>query len=139
MADRDSLPWWEALARHEFMLQRCSSCRAWRWPARAICNRCASFDWAWEPASGSGTIASWIVTRHAFLPGFPAPYVVLTVRLREQDDLLLPGSYAGPADDPGLGVDVPVVVAFDDAAKNTGENTAGADPPRSLLGWRLAS
>ena len=50
----------------------------------------------------TATIASWIVTHHAFLPGFEAPYVVLTVRLAEQDDLLLPGGYDGPADDAGL-------------------------------------
>ena len=130
-ADRDSLPWWEALARHEFVLQRCAACEAWRWPARAICNRCASFDWRWEPAGGRGTVASWIVTRHAFLPGFEAPYAVLTVRLDEQEDLLLPGSFAGAADDAALAIGAAVTVAFDDVA--------GADPPRSLLGWRLAT
>lgn len=128
-ADRDSQPWWEALARHEFVLQRCASCRAWRWPARAICNRCHAFDWAWEAASGEGSIASWIVTHHAFLPGFTAPYAVLTVRLAEQDDLLLPGSYAGAADDPRLRIDARVRVGFDDLA--------GADPARALLCWTL--
>lgn len=128
-ADRDSLEWWEALARHVFVLQRCTSCRAWRWPARALCNRCHSFDWAWESASGTGRVASWIVTHHAFLPGFTAPYAVLTVRLVEQEDLLLPGSYAGPAEDPRLRVGAPVRVGFDDLA--------GADPARSLLCWTL--
>ncbi len=128
--DRDSLPWWEALARHEFVLQRCSGCQAWRWPARAICNRCASFDWRWEPASGSGTIASWVVTHHAFLPGFQAPYAVVTVRLAEQEDLMLIGGLAAGVPDAALRVGVPVTVEFDDIA--------GADPPRSLLRWRLA-
>ena len=128
-ADRDSLEWWEALARHEFVLQRCVSCRTWRWPARALCNRCHSFDWSWEPASGRGSVASWIVTRHAFLPGFTAPYAVVTVRLAEQDDLLLPGSYAGASDDPRLQIGAPVQVGFDDLA--------GSDPARSLLRWTL--
>ncbi len=128
--DRDSLPWWEALARHEFVLQRCSDCRAWRWPARAICNRCASFDWRWEPASGSGTIASWVVTHHAFLPGFQAPYAVVTVRLAEQEDLMLIGGLAAGVPDSALRIGVPVTVEFDDIA--------GADPPRALLRWRLA-
>ncbi len=127
-ADRDSEPWWDALARHEFVLQRCASCRAWRWPARALCNRCHSFAWAWEPASGHGTIASWIVTHHAFLPGFAAPYAVLTVRLAEQDDLLLPGSYSGASDDPGLAIGARVQVGFDDL---------GSEPARSLLCWTL--
>ena len=129
-ADRDSLPWWEALARHELILQRCRDCAAWRWPARAICNRCASFNWEWQHASGRGTIASWVVTHHAFLPGFAAPYAVLTVRLEEQEDILMVGSHAGASDDPRLAIGAPVTAEFDDIA--------GADPPRSLLGWKLA-
>jgi uncharacterized protein len=130
-ADRDSEQWWEALARHEFVLQRCASCRTWRWPARALCNRCHSFEWAWESASGDGTIASWIVTHHAFLPGFVAPYATLTVRLAEQEDLLLPGEYAGRSDDARLAIGARVRVGFDDLA--------GADPPRSLLCWTLSA
>jgi hypothetical protein len=128
--DRDSLPWWEALARHEFILQRCDACQTWRWPARAICNRCASFDWHWHPASGAATVASWVVTHHAFLPGFEAPYAVLTVRLAEQEDLMLIGSFAGSADDPALQIGAAVEVDFDDIE--------GSDPPRTLLGWKLA-
>jgi uncharacterized protein len=131
-ADRDSVEWWEALARHEFVLQRCTTCRTWRWPARALCNRCHSFEWAWQAASGDGTIASWIVTQHAFLPGFTAPYAVLTVRLAEQDDLLLPGSYAGSSDDPRLGVGARVRVGYDDLP-----GAGSTDPPRSLLCWTL--
>jgi uncharacterized OB-fold protein len=131
--DRDSLEWWEALARHEFVLQRCASCAAWRWPARALCNRCRSFEWGWQSASGDGTIASWIITHHAFLPGFAAPYAVLTVRLQEQDDLLLPGSYAGAADDPRLGIGVRVRVGFEDLPES--DVTV---PPRALLCWTLS-
>jgi uncharacterized OB-fold protein len=127
--DRDSLPWWEALARHEFVLQRCAACQTWRWPARAICNRCSSFDWDWQPASGAATVASWVVTHHAFLPGFAAPYAVLTVRLAEQDDLLLIGGLAGSPDDARLAIDAPVQIAFDDVE--------GADPARTLLQWKL--
>ncbi len=128
-ADRDSQEWWDALARHEFVLQRCASCRAWRWPARALCGRCYSFDWAWERASGRGSIASWIVTHHAFLPGFAAPYAVLTIRLDEQEDLLMPGSFAGVADDPHLAVGARVRIGFDDLP--------GADPARSLPCWSI--
>ncbi len=130
-ADRDSLPWWEALARHEFVLQRCARCASWRWPARAICNRCGSFEWEWQPASGNATVASWVVTRHAFLPGFEAPYAVLTVRLAEQQDILLIGGLSGPADDPGLAIGAAVTADYLDIA--------GADPPRTLLNWRLTS
>jgi uncharacterized protein len=126
--DRDSRPWWEALGRHELQLQRCAACRSWRWPPRAMCNRCGSFEGAWQRASGRGTVASWVVTHHAFLPGFATPYVVVTVRLAEQDDLLLPGGYAGRPDDPRLVVGAAVVVGFEDVADGNGRV--------ALLRWR---
>jgi uncharacterized OB-fold protein len=128
--DRDSTPWWEALASHEFILQRCDSCQAWRWPARAICNRCASFDWQWQPASGDATVASWVVTHHGFMAGFEAPYAVLTVRLAEQEDLMLIGSFAGSAHDPGLEIGAPLEAVF--------VAVEGSDPPQTVLGWKLA-
>jgi uncharacterized protein len=52
---------------------------------------------------------------------------VLTVRLAEQEDLLLPGSFAGPADDSRLQIGAPVRVGFDDLP--------GSDPARTLLRW----
>lgn len=128
VTDRDSAPWWEALARHEFTLQRCGSCATWRFPARAMCNKCGSFDWTWDSPSGHATVASWTVTRHAFLPGFEAPYVVLTARLDEQADLLIPGGYYGPTDGDGLWVGAPLTVAYHDVQT--------ADGPWTLLRWR---
>jgi uncharacterized OB-fold protein len=112
--DRDSSPWWEALARHELVLPRCTRCRAWRFPPRAICNRCGSFEFGWEAASGDGTVAAWVVNHHAFSDDFAPPYVVLTVRLAEQDDVFLIGSYQGAAADVFTGMRVRAV--FDDVA-----------------------
>ena len=113
-ADRDSAPWWEALARHELLMQRCTQCRTWRFPPRAICNRCGSFDHAWEPPSGRGTVASWIVNHHAFSTDFAPPYAVVTVRLDEQDDVLLIGSFVG--DPRQLRTGSKVAATFDDVA-----------------------
>jgi uncharacterized protein len=110
--DRDSKEWWEALARHEFVLQRCDRCQAWRWPPREICNRCGSFDYSWTAVSGRGTIASWVVNQRAFLPGFEIPYAVVNVRLEEQDDCKLIGSWTGPIDTLRGGLAVRAV--FDD-------------------------
>jgi uncharacterized OB-fold protein len=94
-ADRDSEPWWEALARHEFVQQRCGGCRSWRWPPRMRCGRCGSPEWTWEAVSGRGTVASWIVNHHSFLPAIEPPYTVVLVRLDEQDDILMPGAWLG--------------------------------------------
>jgi uncharacterized OB-fold protein len=112
--DRDSGPWWDALARHELRFQRCARCRAWRFPPRAICNRCGSFDHDWEPVSGRATVASWIVNHHAFSTDFTPPYAVVTVRLDEQDDVLVIGSFAG--DLRQLHTGSRVIATFDDVA-----------------------
>ena len=127
--DRDSRPWWDALARHELVLQRCSACRAWRWPARAICNRCASFDWEWEPPSGRGSVASWIVNHHPFSEAFASPYAVVTVRLEDQADLLLPGSFTGPLDRLRIGLEVEADFDDVDAVDEAGQRF-------TLLTWR---
>lgn len=93
--DRDSQPWWDALASGEFRLQRCGACGTLRWPARAICNRCRSFESAWEPLDGAGTVASWIRTHQAFTAALreAVPYVVVQIRLDAQEDLLLIGGW----------------------------------------------
>ena len=135
--DRDSRPWWQALAEHRLLLPRCAACGAWRWPPREMCGRCGSFEWTWEPASGRGTVASWIVNHHTFSVDIPSPYVVLTVRLDEQDDLLLVGSLdrgtgaePGPAD-AGLALGAPVEATYLDC---TGSDASTF----TLLCWRLA-
>ena len=108
--DRDSRPWWDLLARHELLLQQCATCGAWRW----------------APLSGRGTVASWIVNHHAFSTDFPSPYAVVLVRLAEQDDCKLIGSFAGAIESlrPGL----EVRAAFDDV-----------DAGVTLLRWEPAT
>ena len=128
--ERDSTEWWAALAHHELVLPRCSACGAWRWPPRAICGRCGSLDWAYASASGHGTVASWVVNRHGFGGAFPLPSTVLLVRLEEQDDLLLPGGWAGAPDGTDLEMGLAVVAGFEDIAEDEG---GGA---MTLLSWR---
>jgi uncharacterized protein len=129
VADRDSTPWWTALAGHELRLQVCQACGTLRWPARAMCNRCGSLDWSWTAASGRATVASWIVNHHAFSDAFAVPYVVVIARLDDQDDILVPGGYGGAADGRDLHVGKRLVVGFDDVP--VPEDVA----PISLLRW----
>ncbi|GAA5063704.1 hypothetical protein HNP84_008200 [Thermocatellispora tengchongensis] len=130
--DPDSAPWWEALQRREFVLQACASCQRLRWPARAICNDCGSDRWTWAPASGRGAIASWTVTHPSRTAG-GRPFVVVLVRLDDQDDILVPGHYDGPPDGAGLAIGLPVEAGFEDVE-------AGDDGRRLvLLRWRRAA
>lgn len=119
-ADRDSTPWWEALARHELVHQRCDDCGRWRWPPRAMCGECASFAWSWQPVSGDGAVVSHIRTHHSFLPGIEAPYTTVFVALAEQEDVVLVGFWRGESE-PSIGEAVRV-----ELVEREGE---------TLLGW----
>jgi uncharacterized protein len=130
-ADRDSAPWWAAVARHEFVQQRCDSCGTWRWPPRVLCGHCGSQQWSWQPVLHSGRVVSWITTHHAFLPGFEAPYHTVFVRLdlsegSSQDDIVMPGSWFG---DEAPFTGMAVVVHCDDIDVPEGD-------PVALVGWK---
>lgn len=47
---------------------------------------------AWRDLSGRGTVHSFCVMHADFVNGFEVPYVVLQVRLDEQEDLLMLGN-----------------------------------------------
>jgi uncharacterized protein len=125
--DRDSRPWWEAVARHQLTTQACDRCGRRRWPPRALCAGCGSLSWRWEEASGRGVVASWIVNRHPFFAGMEVPSVVVLVRVEEADDVLIPGGWSGPADGSGLQVGLPVQVGYKDGAEGM-----------TLLVWQAA-
>ncbi len=122
--DRDSAPWWQAVARHETVHQRCDDCCTWRWPPRALCGECGSLAWSWQPVAGTGTVISCIRTHHAFLPGFHAPYHTVFVSIDEQPDIVMLGSWHH---DNAPSVGMRVRVFFDDVD--------GYDEPITLIGW----
>ena len=62
--------------------QRCSSCDAVQFPARARCGSCAGSELASHRLSGSGTVYSF--TEMATAPdGFAPPHLMALVRLEE--------------------------------------------------------
>ena len=79
-----------------------------------MCNRCGSFATSWDLVSGDGTVAGWIVNHHAFSSEFASPYAVILVRLAEQDDCKLIGSFRGAID--ALHAGLPVRAVFDEVA-----------------------
>jgi uncharacterized OB-fold protein len=126
--DRDSTPWWQALAEHRFTAQRCEQCGRLRWPARAICGDCASFEWTWAELSGRGVVVSWIVTHHRFASHHESGMVTLFVSPVEQDDLIMPGLWKGTGT-PSIGM--PVTLVYEDVEGSTGATA-------TLLAWRAS-
>jgi uncharacterized OB-fold protein len=82
---KDSEPFWSALEEGTMVLQRCGQCGSFRYPITPVCPRCGGIAFAWEAASGHGTIFSRVVYRRNYLPEFEPlmPYVVATVALAE--------------------------------------------------------
>lgn len=80
----------DALAAGRLTFQRCAACQnAWL-PPRDACPRCLSPEWAWEDASGSGRLVSWVVYHRAYHPAFAdrVPYNVALVELDEGPRLI---------------------------------------------------
>jgi uncharacterized OB-fold protein len=129
--DHDSEPWWRATGEHRLLLQRCDACPAYRWPARAMCNRCGSLDWSWVEASGRASVVSWMVNHHSFVAGAPPVYTVVLGRLEEQSDVLIPATWGGAADGSDLAVGQPLVVDYDEIDGAIDESAT----PMALLRW----
>lgn len=84
-------PFWDHAQEGRLAIQRCSGCGSYIHPPRPVCRRCGSFDLAFEPVSGEGTVFTFTETRRAFHPFFAqrVPFILATVELVEQPRLLL--------------------------------------------------
>lgn len=110
----DNQAFWDALARHELRLQRCTACGRVRYPVSPVCPGCLSDQAEWTAVSGRGKLV--VAVRVDRATGEPwwagrTPYSVALVRLEE--GLRLKGGMRNdvaealrPGDD--------VVVAFED-------------------------
>lgn len=94
--DLDTDGFWRSLADGRLAVCRCQSCGLWLHPPLERCRRCGG-PTAFEPASGRGSVYSYIVVHHPAVPGFTEqlPYVVGLVELDEQPGLRLPVRLVG--------------------------------------------
>ena len=111
--NRLSRPFWEGARRHTLLLQRCVDCRDFRFPPSERCPACLSAAVEWVPASGRGTVWSWIRMWQRYYPAFDAerPYVVAYVELEEGPRLMTTLVDCAPEE---IHCDMPVEVVFDD-------------------------
>lgn len=82
-ADRELAGYWEGTREGRLRVQRCDKCSEYRWPPRAACSSCQSFDATWTEVPASGTLFSWTVVAVSPTPGFAdlLPYAVGVVQL----------------------------------------------------------
>ncbi|MGI5196707.1 OB-fold domain-containing protein [Streptomyces sp. CA-288835] len=83
VVNRDTASFWEGVARHRLLIQRCDGCKAMRFPWLPGCNACGSLDWHTVEASGEGTVYSYVVMHHPPFPAFDPPYAVGLIELAE--------------------------------------------------------
>jgi uncharacterized OB-fold protein len=128
--DDDDARYWQGIRDHALALQQCGTCGRFRWPPAAFCNQCSTRGGTWTLVSGIGSVASWTVTRHTFLPEFrdEVPYVLVVVALVEQDDLMLVGRIVGCAPET-VHAGMAVEVAYVD---HSADSTTACWRPRQL-------
>jgi uncharacterized protein len=81
--DHENLDYFAYCAKHEFRLQRCTSCKLLRYPPSPACPWCACADSEWVPVEGRGAVHSYTEVHHAIQSAFRpfTPYLVLLVEL----------------------------------------------------------
>ncbi|MET7756554.1 bifunctional MaoC family dehydratase N-terminal/OB-fold nucleic acid binding domain-containing protein [Streptomyces sp. NPDC005389] len=83
VVNRDNAGFWEGVAAHRLLIQRCGDCAALRLPWLPGCADCGSPEWDTVEASGAGTVYSYVVMHHPSFPAFDPPYAVGLVELAE--------------------------------------------------------
>ncbi|MGW3832671.1 bifunctional MaoC family dehydratase N-terminal/OB-fold nucleic acid binding domain-containing protein [Streptomyces microflavus] len=86
--NRDNAGFWDGVAEHRLLIQRCTRCATLRFPWLPGCNACAGQEWDTVEASGEGTVFSHVVMHHPSFPAFDpsgggGPYAVALVELAE--------------------------------------------------------
>jgi uncharacterized protein len=110
--DELSRPFWDAAARRELQLPRCSGCGRWQWYPDDAGPDCAGAHLVWETVATTGTVHSKTTVRRGFLPGGrdDPPFVVGLVELDGVDGVRL---VANLADDPPVAIGARVRAEFE--------------------------
>ena len=129
LADPETEPYWEGAKQGKLMLQRCASCKTFRFPPTKVCAKCYSEESDWAPASGKGKLYAYITVYQPVLPQWreEAPYNIVQVELDELPGVRITGNML-KEDEGRMKVGMPVQVVFDHVTDE------GDVIPR----WRLA-
>ncbi|MFG2606833.1 bifunctional MaoC family dehydratase N-terminal/OB-fold nucleic acid binding domain-containing protein [Streptomyces sp. NPDC048514] len=83
VVNRDNAGFWQGVAEHRLLVQRCTDCGTPRHPWLPGCNACGGLGWDTFEASGAGTVHSYVVMHHPPFPAFDPPYAVGLIELAE--------------------------------------------------------
>lgn len=83
VVNRDNAGFWEGVARHRLLIQKCGGCGTTRFPWLPGCHACGGQEWEAVRVSGEGTVFSYVVMHHPPFPAFDPPYAVGLIELVE--------------------------------------------------------
>jgi uncharacterized protein len=85
LQDRDSLPFWEGLEQHRFLVRECTDCGHVFFPSRVVCPECWSSNVNWKQAGGHGVIYSYTTVEAGATSAFAerTPYTLALITLDE--------------------------------------------------------
>lgn len=77
-------PFWEGTSQHKLLIQQCSGCDRYYWPA-TVCISCGDENLPWVEAKGIAKVHTYTVIHRPFLMAWAAdvPYNVAVVELVE--------------------------------------------------------
>jgi uncharacterized protein len=106
-------PFWDALRRHELLVQQCATCGRLRFVPTELCPHCFSPAATWSAVSGRGRVYTFSVVHRAPTPLYQAeaPYALAYVELDEGPRMPARLVDVDPAT---VEVGMPVEVVFDD-------------------------
>ncbi len=97
-------PFWDALRRHELVVQECAACSRLRFIPSELCPFCHAHDVVWTPVSGRGTVYTYSVVHRAPTPAYQedAPYAIAYVELEEGPRVPRGSSTSPPTTSPSV-------------------------------------
>jgi uncharacterized protein len=105
--------YWAGAEAGELRIPRCDNCGRYHWYPKDECAYCGGDAFTWTATGGRGTLFSWVVVTHPFLPQFAdlVPFVPALVALDEDPSVRIPTRMVDcdPAD---LDFEMPVQVVF---------------------------
>lgn len=130
--ERDGLsaPFWNGLKEHKIRVQRNPRTGVYQFPPQWMAHDDQGFDIDWVEVEPKGVIYSWTRVWHPVHPALKdaGPYIVVVVELPHAGGVRMLGNLLGdPHQSVHIGAEVEAVF----------EHHNGADPPYTLLQWRL--
>jgi uncharacterized OB-fold protein len=110
---------WDGVAEHRLLIQRCDACGFYIHAPRQVCSQCLATTLSPAEVSGDAILSTWTFPNQPFDPYYHQhlPYVLAVVELVEQPGLKLLTNIVDCAKE-DLRIDLPVRVTFREVAPN---------------------